>query len=65
MYKFIGIKTENTIDFQMLKKESTLDLKTEKDRKCLITVETKVSSWLPLQIHLFSTSSHECLLSLC
>lgn len=53
MYKFIGIKTEDTIDFQMLKKVSTLDLKTGKDRNCLIAVETKVSSLLPLQIHLF------------
>lgn len=65
MYKLIGIKTEDTIDFQMLKKESILDLKTGKDRKCLITVETKVSSWLPLPTHLLLTSSHECVLSLC
>lgn len=52
MYKFIRIKSENTIYFQMLEKESTLDLKTGKDRKYLVTVEREVSSWLSLQIHL-------------
>lgn len=39
MYKFIGIKGEDTIDFQMLKMESTLDLMTGKDRKHLTTFE--------------------------